>query len=154
MENENDHPFAYEFMDDSIAELYVADRRMIRLFAYVSTLAVLIACLGLFGLAAFTTERRTKEVGIRKALGASTGGIVLLFSREFLVLVGIAFAIAVPAALYLMSRWLETFAYKGDIGPLPFVAAGLIAATVALASVAYQSMRAASSRPVKALRFE
>ena len=117
-------------------------------------LALFIACLGLFGLAAFTAEQRTKEIGVRKVLGASVGGIVLLLSKDFVKLVGLAFVLAAPVAYFVMGRWLENFAYRMDMSWSIFFMAGLAALFVALLTVSYQSIRAAMTDPVEALRYE
>ncbi len=115
---------------------------------------MVIACLGLFGLAAFTTHQRTKEIGVRKVLGASVTSIVALLSKDFLRLVLIAIMIASPIAWYAMSRWLQDFAYKIDIGWWVFVVAGALATLVAFATVSFQSIKAALMNPVKSLRTE
>jgi putative ABC transport system permease protein len=134
--------------------LYRADVEWGRALGAASLLAVFIACLGLFGLAAFAAEQRTKEFGIRKVLGASVPGLVALLSRDFLTLVALAFVIAVPVAYAVMNRWLEEFAYRTDVGWGLFVLAGLIALLIALLAVSYQSIRAALADPVKSLRYE
>jgi putative ABC transport system permease protein len=113
-----------------------------------------VACLGLVGLAAFTAEQRRKEVGVRKVLGASTRQLVLLLTREVVALVLVAFAVAAPLAWVAMGRWLEGFAYRVELGPAPFLAAGALALAVALATVGGQALRAAQADPVKALRTE
>ncbi len=147
-------PFAFTFLDEHIEQQYRADRRWARIISYAALLAVLIACLGLFGLAAFAAERRTKEIGIRKVLGASVPSIVVLLSKDFLKLVLVAFVIAAPLAYYAMSRWLEGFAYRTELGPWIFVGAGALALVIALATVSYQAIRAALANPVEALRAE
>jgi putative ABC transport system permease protein len=115
---------------------------------------VLIACLGLFGLSAFTAEQRTKEIGIRKVMGASVGHLVLLLSRDFTRLVLIAFLVAAPVAYVVMSRWLEDFAYRVEVAWPVFVLAGLAALSIAWLTVSYQSIKAALADPVRALRYE
>ena len=122
--------------------------------SFFTILALLIAAMGLFGLAAFTAARRTKEIGIRKVLGASTPNLVALLSREFLVLVLIAFVIASPVAYLAMQRWLTGFAYHVNIGVTVFVVAGISAALLAVITVSYQAVRAALADPVKSLRYE
>src|SRR5690606_34376067 len=117
-------------------------------------LAVLIACLGLFGLAAFSAEQRTKEIGIRKVLGASAGSIVVLLSKDFAKLVAVAFVVAAPVAYLLMHRWLDDFAYRTRLGPGVFLLAGALAVAIALLTVSYQSVRAARSDPARSLRYE
>jgi putative ABC transport system permease protein len=147
-------PFEYSFLDQDFNDLYQADQRLGQIFTIFAGLAILIACLGLFGLASFTTQQRTKEIGVRKALGASVPGIVVLLSKEFTKLVLIAFVIAAPVAYFAMQKWLEDFAYRTSIGALTFAAAGIIALLIAWLTVSYQSIRAASIDPVKALRYE
>jgi putative ABC transport system permease protein len=117
-------------------------------------LAIFIACLGLFGLATFIAEQRTKEIGIRKVLGASVQGIVQMLSKDFMKLVAISFIIAAPMAWYFMHKWLQDFAYRVNISWWIFVAAGLAALLIALATVSFQAIRAAITNPVKSLRTE
>jgi len=148
------HPFEYNFLDERLNDFYVTERRVGTLFAVAALLAVVIACLGLFGLASFTAERRTKEIGVRKVLGASVGGLVLLLSRDFLKLVGVAFVVAAPLAYLAMDRWLGAFAYRIDISWRIFLLAGLAALGVALLTVSYQAIRAALADPVESLRYE
>ena len=147
-------PFAHRFLDEAYDALYRAEMRTGRVFATFSGLAILVACLGLFGLAAIAARQRTREIGIRKALGASVSGLVLLLSKEFLQLVGIAFVVAAPVAYWGMQRWLADFAYRTEVGVSVFVLAGLIALGVALLTVSTQAYRAAATDPVKALRTE
>ncbi len=147
-------PLLYSFLDDQLAALYEAEQHLAQIFFVFVLLAILIACLGLFGLAAFTAQQRTKEIGIRKVLGASVPSIVALLSKDFLKLVLVAFVIAMPVAYYAMSTWLEDFAYRIDLGPWVFVGAGVLALVIALATVSSQALRAAWANPVKALRSE
>ena len=147
-------PFAFEFLDDRIEAQYQAEQRLARIFGLFSVLAVFVACLGLFGLVAFTAEQRTKEIGIRKVLGASVASIVALLSKDFLKLVGIAFIIAAPVAYFAMQRWLEDFAYRIDLGVGLCVLAGVIVLLIALGTVCYQAIRAATADPVESLRYE
>jgi putative ABC transport system permease protein len=147
-------PFNAFFQDADFNTQYEAEERLRGLFTVFAFLAILIACLGLIGLAAFTAQQRTKEIGVRKVLGASVTGIVALLSREFAMLVGIGFLIAVPAAVYGMDLWLGTFPYRTGMGVLPFLVAGLGALMIALLSVGWQASRAASINPVRALRSE
>ncbi len=149
-----DEPFEYTFLDAEFAEMYRTERRLGQVFGGFAGIAILLACLGLFGLAAFAAERRTKEIGIRKVLGASVTSIVMLLSKDFLKLVVVAFVIAVPVAYFAMSRWLEDFAYRIEIGPWLFVGAGVLALVIALATVSYQAVKAALADPVDALRSE
>ena len=113
-----------------------------------------IACLGIFGLASFTAERRTKELGIRKVLGASASGLTLMITKDFLILVGISTLIAWPVAWYFMNKWLMNFPYKIDLNIVPFLTSTLIAIITALISVSYQAFRASNTNPVIALRYE
>ena len=146
--------FNYTFVDETFDQQYKNDQRFARLFGIAAAMAIFIACLGLFGLAAFTAQQRTKEIGMRKVLGASVGNIVGLLSKDFLKLVIVGFVVAVPVAWYSMTQWLENFAYKIDIGPGIFLFAGLIAIVIALATVSWQSLRAAWANPVESLRNE
>jgi putative ABC transport system permease protein len=148
------HPFEYNFLDERLADFYERETRLATLFAIAAILAVVIACLGLFGLASFTAEQRTKEIGVRKVLGASVPGIMLLLSKDFVKLVGIAFVIAAPLAYFAMHRWLADFAYRIEISWWIFLMAGLTALGIALLTVSYQSIRAAMADPVKSLRYE
>lgn len=149
-----DWPFQYTFADQAFDAAYRTEQRVGRLFGVFAGLAVFIACLGLFGLAAFMTQRRTKEIGVRKALGASVPGIVALLSKEFAQLVAVAFAIATPVAYFAMQRWLADFAYRIDLGVGVFLLAGGLALAIALLTVSVQSIRAATTDPVKALKYE
>jgi len=117
-------------------------------------MAVIIACLGMVGLSAFTAQRRRKEIGIRKVLGATARSIVALLSREYLVLVLIAFVVAAPAAYLGASRWLDNFAYRIEVGPGPFLLAGAIALGLALATVSFHAVRAALADPAETIRYE
>ncbi|MDX1489038.1 MAG: FtsX-like permease family protein, partial [Acidiferrobacterales bacterium] len=147
-------PFEYQFLDTRFANLYRAERQLGLLFATFAGLAVLIACLGLFGLAVYTTERRTKEIGIRKVLGASVFGLVRLLSKEFALLVLAAFLIATPLAYFAMERWLADFAYRIDLSWWIFLLAGITALGTALLTVSYQAIKTALADPVKSLRYE
>src|ERR1017187_1001832 len=147
-------PFSYRFLDDSFNEMYNAETRIGKIALIFSILAIFIACLGLFGLATFIAEQRTKEIGIRKVLGASVNGVVRLLSNDFLKLVVIAFIIAAPLAWWAMHHWLQDFAYRTDISWWIFVLAGAITLFIALATVSFQAVRAAIANPVKSLRTE
>lgn len=149
-----DHPFEYSFLDDEFAEQYREEANFATLARGFTVLAILIACLGLFGLAAFTAEQRTKEVGVRKVLGASVPHLVALLSTDFLKLVLAAFALAVPVAWFVMRDWLADFAYRIDLGVGVFALAGVLAVGIALATVSYHAFRAATSDPVQSLRYE
>ncbi len=150
----SDVPFEYSFLEDVMSDNYEEDRKLGTLFTAFSLLTVFVACLGLFGLSAFSAERRTKEIGIRKALGASVANIVRLLSKEIVILVVIAGAIAFPVAYLAISRWLETFAYRTEITLTIFLLSGLVVLIIALATVSYQSIRAALANPVDSLRYE
>ena len=147
-------PFQYTFLDADLDEIYESEQNLSAVVRYVTLLAIFIACLGLFGLASFTAEQRTKEIGIRKTLGASVPGIVLLLSKEFTLLIGIAFVVAAPAAYFAMTTWLDNFVYHVEISWGIFLMAGLAALVISWLTVSYQSIRAALTDPVKALRYE
>ena len=149
-----DYPFAYSFMNERFDKMYESEHRVGKLFGIFASLAVMIACLGLFGLAAFTTIQRTKEIGVRKVLGASVVSIVSLLSRDFVKLVAIAILIASPLAWYGMNQWLSDFAYKISIQWWVFPVAGAMAVGIALLTVSFQSVRAALVNPVKSLKTE
>jgi putative ABC transport system permease protein len=146
--------FAYQFLDQNFARQYAAEQKQSQLLLIFTALAIFIACLGLFGLATFTAEQRTKEIGVRKVLGASVMSIVILLSKDFLKLVLIAVLIASPIAWLAMNRWLQDFAYKIDIEWWVFAGAGLLAVGIALLTVSFQSVKAALLNPVKSLRSE
>ena len=148
------YPFEYEFLDETFDRIYADERRLGEGVVTFTVVALLIACLGLFGLAAFTAQRRTKEVGIRKVLGASVASLVGLLSKDFLKLVLVSFAVAAPVAYVAMSRWLEAFAYRIDLGPGVFVLAGFAGLVLALAAVSTQALRAATADPAQSLRTE
>ena len=147
-------PFEYFFLDEDIDRMYVSEMRLSRVFRYTSLLAVFIACLGLFGLISYTTEQRTKEIGVRKILGASLPSIVMLFSREFVRLVCIASLIVLPFAYFSMNRWLQNFAYRSGISVWMFALAVAASLLVALITISYKSIKAARANPVDALRYE
>jgi putative ABC transport system permease protein len=146
--------FQYVFVDESFDLQYKNDQRFARLFSVFAGMTIFIACLGLFGLVAFTAQQRRKEIGIRKVSGASVSGIVALLSKDFLKLVLIAFVLAVPVTWYVMTQWLEGFAYRTEIGVGIFALSGGIALVIALLTVGGQSVRAAIANPVKSLRSE
>ena len=147
-------PLEYSFLDDRFNSLYQAEDRMASLFSSFTILAIFIACLGLLGLTAYSAERRIKEIGIRKVLGATIADIITLLSKDFLKLVLLGFLIAIPIAWYAMNQWLADFAYKIEIGPGIFLLAGTVALVIALATVSWQSIRAALANPVDSLRSE
>jgi len=146
--------FEYNFFDQHMEHLYLAEQRSGKLISIFSALAILIACLGLLGLVAFVTEQRTKEIGIRKVMGASVGEIVFLLSKEFTKWVLIANILAWPLAYYGTTRWLQDFAYRIDVGVSPFILAGVLALLIALMTVSYQAIKAATANPVEALKYE
>lgn len=148
------HPFEFKFLDDSLNELYLSEQRLMQLTSIFSGICIFIACLGLFGLAAFTTEQRTKEIGIRKVLGSTTSQIILLLAKNVLALVVIGAVIASLISWYAMLQWLAGFAYTTSINPLVFVFSALLAAAVAYITLALQSFKTARADPVLALRFE
>ncbi|WP_234573167.1 ABC transporter permease [Rhodohalobacter sp. 614A] len=147
-------PFNYTFVDQAVDNQYRQEQRLSQIVLFGSVLAIVIACLGLFGLASLMIVRRTKEIGVRKVLGASSSNIVLLVNKEFTNLVGIAFLIAVPIVWYVMSRWLQNFAYRIDIGIGIILLAGISALTIAWLTVSYQSIKATLVNPVESLRSE
>ncbi len=149
-----DLPFRYSFLDEDIDRFYKSEEKWSNIVGWAGGISIFLACLGLLGLAALTVINRTKEIGIRKVLGASVSGIVGLVSRDFLKLVIIAFVIASPIAWYLMNQWLQDFAYRINITLWIFITAGAVAVLIALATVGIQAMKAAVSNPVKALRTE
>jgi len=147
-------PFNYLFLSDEVGRQYEAEVTMAGIINTFTGMAILICCLGLFGLAAFSAERRTKEIGVRKVLGASEAGIVVLLSADFIRLVGIAFVIAAPIAWLAMNKWLEAFAYRVTVSWWMLAAAGGVALAICLVTVGFQAMRAAVANPVKSLRTE
>jgi putative ABC transport system permease protein len=147
-------PLELNFLDARLGQLYQQEQRLSEVITAFAVLALLIACLGLFGLSAFMAEQRTKEIGIRKVMGASVPGIVALLSKDFLKLVAVAFVLAAPVAYIAMSRWLDAFAYRVDVGVGAFVMVGVLVPLAALLTVGFQAFRAALSNPVKVLRYE
>jgi putative ABC transport system permease protein len=146
--------FDYYFLDQHYNAQYASDQLFGKAFSIFSGFAIFIACLGLLGLSLFATAQRTKEIGVRKVLGASVLNIVGLLSKDFIVLVAVAFVVASPVAWWVMHRWLQDFAYRIDIEWWVFAAAGVLAATIALATISFQAIRAATANPVKSLRTE
>ncbi len=149
-----EQPFSYRFLDESFAKMYEAEQRIGKIASVFALLSILVSCLGLFGLAAFTTEQRTKEIGIRKVLGASIAGITGLLAKDFMKLVVLSIVLAVPIAWYFMQQWLKDFAYRIDMQWWMFIAAGAIAVLIAFLTVSGQAIRAALANPVKSLRSE
>lgn len=147
-------PLSYYFLDSGLAELYKNEQTSSKILGVFSILAILIACIGLFGLAAYTAFLRTKEIGVRKVLGASVGSIVILLSLNFAKLVAIAFVFAVPIAWFAMDGWLDSFAFKIDLGIYVFLVAGILTLVIALLTVSYQAISAAIVNPVKSLKSE
>jgi putative ABC transport system permease protein len=148
------NPFESFFLDTDFDQQYRSDEQVGRIFGIFTVLGLFIACLGLLGLASFTAEIRTKEIGIRKVLGASVTGIVFMLSKQFTKWVLLANVIAWPLAYYIMSRWLKNFAYRADINILIFVLSGLLVLAIALFTVSFQSIRAATTNPADSLRYE
>jgi putative ABC transport system permease protein len=149
-----DQEFEYRFLDESVAAQYKEEQRTGTIVKLASALSIFIACMGLFGLATLTVVRRTREIGIRKVLGASVGSVVRLLSKEFLVLVIIAALVAFPLGWWAMNKWLEDFAYRIHIEWWVFPLAGIAALLIALLTVSFQAVRAALANPVKSLRTE
>ena len=147
-------PFEYHFFDESFEALYQREQKFEKLFFFFSAFAIFIACLGLFGLASFMTGQRTKEIGIRKVMGASAGNVILLLSREFTKWVVLSNIVAWPVAYFVMNRWLENFAYRTRIGAWVFVVSGLVTLIIALLTVSSKAIKAALSNPADSLRYE
>jgi len=147
-------PFNYRFLDDKFKRLYESEQRTGLLFNIFAGIAIFISCLGLLGLAAYTAQMRTREIGVRKVLGSSVAGILRLLAFDFMKLVVVAILIATPASWYFMNKWLQDFAYKINIGWFVFVLAGLLAIAIALLTISFQSIKAALANPVKSLRTE
>ncbi len=147
-------PFDYSFLDQHFDDIYKNDQRTGDMFGFFSFMAIFIACLGLFGLASFTAEQRTKEIGVRKVLGSSVSGIVILLSKDFLRLVVLAGIISVPVSYYAMNEWLKNFAYRISISPWVFILAGLLAFFIAFVTISFQAVKAAIANPVKSIRYE
>ena len=149
-----DYAFEYKFLDDRIGQMYKQENQLANIYTWFAAVAILLSCLGLYGLASFMAAQRIKEVGIRKVLGASVTGIVYLFSKEFVTLVMIGFVIAVPITWYLMQKWLQDYTYRIHIRWDIFALSGLMAVLIALATVSFQLVKAALTNPVKSLRSE
>ena len=149
-----DRPLHYAFLDKTVEQQYAAESTMQKIFTFFSTLAIVIACIGLLGLAAFATQQRTKEISIRKVLGAPVTGIVQMLSKDFAKLVIIASLIAFPVAWFAMNKWLQDFTYRIQISWWMFAAAGAAALLIALLTVSFYAIKAAVANPVKSLRTE
>jgi putative ABC transport system permease protein len=149
------YPFDYNFVDESIDQMYRTEERLGNLLKYFTILAIIIACLGLYGLASFTAEQRTQEIGIRKVMGARVRTVMMLLSKEFSILVIISCLIAIPASLLVMGKvFLQNFEYRTDMAWWIFLAASLAALLIAILTVSYQAARAALTNPADALRYE
>ncbi len=149
-----DNLFEYKFLDDHIASFYIQEQKEYTAFKIFSGIAIIIGCLGLYGLVMFAAAQRTKEVGIRKVLGAPLISIIGLFSKEFVTLIVIAFVIAAPVGYWMMSNWLNNYAYHISIGPGIFLVAIVASFAIAAITIAYQTIKAATVNPVKSLRSE
>jgi putative ABC transport system permease protein len=149
-----DTPFEYSFLDDDIKKQYEEDQKVSTIITSFTVIAMIISCLGLYGLSSFMAERRFKEIGVRKVMGASVQQIVGMMSGEFVRLVLIAFVISIPLAWYAITSWLEKFAYRTQLDVSVFVFAGSVSLLVALVTISFESVRAASSNPVDSLRSE
>jgi putative ABC transport system permease protein len=147
-------PFEYTFLDEDFQKNYDAENRLSSIVGYFTAIAILISCLGLFGLATFSAEQRIKEIGVRKTLGASVSSIVALLSKDFLKLVAIAVLIASPLAWLAMNKWLQSFAYRIHISWTVFVITTLAALFIALFTISFQAIKAAMANPVKSMRSE
>ncbi|MEO8712212.1 MAG: FtsX-like permease family protein, partial [Parafilimonas sp.] len=144
----------YRFLDDKIASFYKQENQLSQLYKIFAAIAIFLSCLGLYGLASFMAVQRIKEVGIRKVLGATTANIVYLFSKEFVLLISIAFVIATPIAWYFMHQWLQDYAYRIEISWWIFLTGGVASIVIALITISFQAIKAAIANPVKSLRTE
>jgi putative ABC transport system permease protein len=149
-----DYPFDYSFLDEHFENLYRSDKQMSAVVTIMAALAILISCMGLFGLAAITTERKTKEIGIRKVLGASETQITVLLAKNFTILVMVSFVLASPVTYWMLLKWLDSFAYRISINPLLFLLGGFLALAIALGTISFHTIRSARMNPVKSLRYE
>ena len=149
-----DGAFGYQFLDENFASLYAAEQSTGQIFTSFTIIAILIASLGLFGLAAFVTEQRTKEIGIRKVLGASIRQILFLLTKDFLYLVGAAFVLSIPVSWWAMNKWLQDFAYRININVWVFLLSGIAAVCIALLTISFRAIRASVANPVSSLKAE
>jgi putative ABC transport system permease protein len=149
-----DYPMDFKFMNENFDKFYKSEEKLMTLVWMFTAIAILVGCLGLFGLSAYAAERRTKEIGVRKVLGASVNGIVFLLSKDFLKLVLVALLIASPIAWYFMQRWLQDFPFRISIQWWMFGLSALIAVLIALFTISFQAIKAAIANPVKSLRTE
>ena len=147
-------PFEYSFLDKDFQKNYDAENKLSAIVGYFTIIAILISCLGLFGLATFSAEQRIKEIGVRKVLGASVTSILTLLSKDFIKLVGISIVIASPIAWYVMNKWLQEFAYRIHISWMVFAITTIIALLIALLTISFQAIKAAIANPVESLRSE
>ncbi len=150
----NGKPFAYEFLDETVDQQYADEQRWRQIVRNASALSILITCLGLFGLTSLAAAKRTREIGIRKVLGATESNIVRLVSKEFISLAAIGIALATPAGFLLMNRWLERFAYHANISWETMALAGTVSLAIALTSVSVQAVKAARANPVDSIKYE
>jgi putative ABC transport system permease protein len=151
---EIERPISYSFLNNRLEKLYKADLQTGKIFTVFTIITIIMACVGLFGLAAYVTQQRTKEIGVRKVLGASIPGIILLLSKDFTKLILIAFIISMPLVYYGMNEWLSNFAYHTSIDPLTMVIAGVITVILSFLTISYYSIKIAILNPVKSLRSE
>jgi putative ABC transport system permease protein len=149
-----EQPFDYSFMNEQFNNIYAAEQKTGQIIIMFALLAILIACLGLFGLVTYASEQRTKEIGIRKVLGANVGSIVSMIAKDFLRLIIIASVIAFPVAWWAMNKWLQDFAYRVNLSWWIFLAAGLLTIVIALATISFQAIKSAIANPVNSLRSE
>jgi putative ABC transport system permease protein len=149
-----DHPFVFNFFDEGYNRLYLQERRLAQIVNYFMVIGVFLACIGLYSLASLTTEQRTKEIGIRKVIGASAKQIVVMLSKQYLLLVLIGFVVALPVALWILNKWLQSFAYHDTFNAFLIGAGCGLSVLVALVTVAYRSWMAATANPVNSLRNE
>jgi ABC-type antimicrobial peptide transport system permease subunit len=147
-------PFEYRFLDEDYQALYSSEQRTAMLSRYFAGIAIIISCLGLFGLAAFTAQRRQKEIGVRKVIGASVSNIIVMLSKDFLKLVLVAVFVAFPIAWWATGKWLQSFAYRIHVGADIFLAAGASIILITLITISYQAIKAGLVNPVKSLRSE
>lgn len=148
------YPYAYQFMDDVNAKRYETEAKWQQIISIASGLFIFISCIGLLGLVMLSIEHRTKEIGIRKVMGAAVSRIVMLLTKEFIILIAIAFVIVVPVGYYFINKWLQDFAYRINVGWWVFAIAGLLVMAIALATISFQAIKAAMANPVKSLRTE
>ena len=146
--------YEYRFLDDKIESFYKQENQLSNLYKIFAVIAIFLSCLGLYGLASFMAVQRIKEVGIRKVLGASVSGVVYLFSKEFIILITIAFIIASPLAWYFMNQWLQDYVYRINVSWWIFIVGGISAIVIALITVSFKAIKAALANPVKSLRSE